>query len=316
MGKCLVTKLASIVNNSDLCHLNGFNFKIKSSVKGGNLVIRIKDGQTVDVYASKPITINGSTNTFLKNVNNISITPDVKDEYTTIEVVGKQNVVSFGYNTTILGKKDIIDLELNKYFSSLSPDFCQYLSGVPSFNLQEVKTNYLPSSISCERVSGDLTNGTFKIVNIDNAIGIYGDISNITSASTIRTGIVNDDNIKGSINNLSQVILLYSNKAHLTGDLSNLEHLEYVESIAPSVYTYGSNSKGSNVIVAGKVNFATGADVDNFLIYAANQNILSDSVYRRSISIYTQDGSSRTSASDSALSTLQNKGFSVMINQY
>ena len=316
MEKCLVTKLASIINNDDLCHLNGFKFKIKSSIEGGNLVISIKDGKTVDVYASKPITINGSIVTYLKNVNAITITPNVKDEYTTIEVVGKQNVVSFGYNTTMLGKKDIIDLELNKYFSGLSPDFCQYLSGIPSFNLQEVKTNYLPSSISCERVSGDLTNGTFKEMNIDNAIGIYGDISNITSASIIRTGIINDNNIKGSINNLSQVSILYSNKAHLTGDLSNLEHLEYVESIAPSVYTYGSNSKGSNVIVAGQVNFATGADVDNFLIYAANQNIQSDPVYRRSMSIYIQDGSSRTSASDSALSTLQNKGFSVMINQY
>lgn len=317
MGKCLVTKLNGTTSNNALLHIGGLKFKIRNTVgDGANFKINLITGSLVDVYASAPIDINGTKTQNLKSQSVVVIKPEYSSDYTEIEVVGRYSIKSFGYeNNVSLNKNDVIDLSIDKYMNRLSDDWSQWLCGTPTINLQEVKMNYITQKISSENISGDIANVDMKSLSVNNARGLYGDITNMVNLTgQLNTGSVNDEKIYGSINKLTGITTLYSNKSVLTGDLAQLNKLEYISVNNSCGFTYSDKSLGSEVVLAGRVYLKSGTDVDNLLLHAATKDVQSDTVFRHKIDIYTKDGSNRTSASDSAVATLKSKGMTIILN--
>lgn len=317
MGKCLVTKFNGFTTNNNLLHIGGLKFKVRNTVgDGANFQINLIAGSRVSVYASAPIDINGTKTQNLKSQSVVVIKPEYSSDYTEIEVVGRYSIKSFGYeNNVSLNKNDVIDLSIDKYMNRLSDDWSQWLCGTPTINLQEVKMNYITQKISSENISGDIANVDMKSLSVNNARGLYGDITNMVNLTgQLNTGSVNDEKIYGSINKLTGITTLYSNKSVLTGDLAQLNKLEYISVNNSCGFTYSDKSLGSEVVLAGRVYLKSGTDVDNLLLHAATKDVQSDTVFRHKIDIYTKDGSNRTSASDSAVATLKSKGMTIILN--
>ena len=317
MGKCLVTKLNGITSNNALLHIGGLKFKIRNTVgEDANFKINLITGSLVDVYASAPIDINGTKTQNLKSLSVVTIKPEYSSDYTEIEVVGRYSIESFGFNNNKgLNKDDVIDLSIDKYMNKLSNNWSQWLCGTPTINLQEVKTNYITDKINSKNISGDIANVDMKSLSINNAIGLYGDITNMVNLiGKLNTGNVNDEKIYGSIDKLTGITTLYSNNSVLTGDLAKLNKLEYIYVNNSCGFTYSDKSLGSEVVLAGRVYLKSGTDVDNLLLHAATKDVQSDAVFRNKIHIYTKDKSNRTSASDSAVAILKSKGMTIMLN--
>ena len=317
MGKCLVTKLNGTTSNNALLHIGGLKFKIRNTVgDGANFKINLITGSLVDVYASAPIDINGTKTQNLKSQSVVAIKPEYSSDYTEIEIVGRYSISDFAYDSNKgLNADDVIDLSIDKYMNKLSDSWSQWLCGTPTVNLQEVKTNYITRKISCKNISGNIANADMKSLYVDDAKGLYGDITNMVNITgQCSTGGSNDENIYGSINKLTNITTLYSNKSVLTGDLAKLNKLEYISVNKSCDFTYSDKSLGSEVVLSGRVFFKSGTDVDNLLLHAAMKEIQSDAVYRHKIDIYTKDGSNRTSASDSAVATLNSKGMTIILN--
>lgn len=318
MGKCFVTKLNGTTSNNALLHIGGLKFKIRNTVgDGANFKINLITGSLVDVYASAPIDINGTKTQNLKSQSVVIIKPEYSSNYTEIEVVGRYSIKDFGYdNNTGLNVDDVIDLSIDKYMNKLSDSWSQWFCGTPTINLQEVKTNYITRKMSCKNVSGNIANADMVSLVVDDAKGLYGDISNMINLTGVcTTGDINDEKIYGSINKLTSITSLYSKKSVLTGDLAKLNKLEYISVNNSCEFTYSNKSLGSEVILAGRLYLKSGTDVDNLLLHAAMKDVQSDTVHRRKIDIYTKDGSNRTSASDSAVATLKSKGMTIILNQ-
>lgn len=317
MVKSLITKLNGTTTNNKLLHIGGLKFKVRNTVgDGANFQINLIAGSTVSVYASAPIDINGTKTQNLKSQSGVVIKPEYSSDYTEIEVVGRYSIKSFGYaNNVSLNKNDVIDLSIDKYMNRLSDNWSQWLCGTPTINLQEVKMNYITLKISSENISGDIANVDMKSLSVNNARGLYGDITNMVNLTgQLNTGSVNDEKIYGSISKLTGITTLYSNKSVLTGDLAKLNKLEYISVNNSCEFTYSDKSLGSEVVLAGRLYLKSGTDVDNLLLHAATKDVQSDTVFRRKIDIYTKDGSDRTSASDSAVATLKSKGMTIILN--
>lgn len=317
MVKSLITKLNGTTTNNKLLHIGGLKFKIRNTVDdGANFKINLAVNSLVDVYASAPIDINGTMTQNLKSQSSVVIKPKYSSDYIEIEVVGRYSIVDFGFNDNKgLNKDDVIDLSIDKYMNKLSDSWSRWLCGTPTINLQEVKTNYITNKISSENISGDIANVDMKSLSVNNARGLYGNITDMVNLTgQLNTGSVNDEKIYGSINKLTGITTLYSNKSVLTGDLAKLNKLEYISVNKSCDFTYSDKSLGSEVVLAGRVVFKSGTDVDNLLLHAAMKEVQSDTVYRRKIDIYTKDGSNRTSASDSAVATLKSKGMTIILN--
>ncbi len=317
MGKCLVTKLNGTATNNDLLHIGGLKFKVRNTVgDGANFKINLAVNSLVDVYASAPIDINGTMTQKLKSQSLVVIKPKYSSDYIEIEVVGRYSISDFGFNDNKgLNKGDVIDLSIDKYMNKLSDNWSQWLCGTPTINLQEVKMNYITQKISSENIYGDIANVDMKSLSVNNARGLYGDITNMVNLTgQFNSGSVNDEKIYGSINKLTGIITLYSNKSVLTGDLAQLNKLEYISVNSSCNFTYSDKSLGSEVVLAGRVYLKSGTDVDNLLLHAATKDVQSDTVFRRKIDIYTKDGSNRTSESDSAVATLKSKGMTIILN--
>lgn len=317
MGKCLVTKLNGTTSNNALLHIGGVKFKIRNTVgDGANFKINLITGSLVDVYASAPIDINGTKTQNLKSQSVVIIKPEYSSDYTEIEIVGRYSIIDFAYDSNKgLNADDVIDLSIDKYMNKLSDRWSQWLCGTPTVNLQEVKTNYITKKISCKNISGNIANADMKSLYVDDAKGLYGDITNMVNLTgQCSTGGSNDENIYGSINKLTNITTLYSNKSVLTGDLAKLNKLEYISVNNSCGFTYSDKSLGSEVVLAGRLYLKSGTDVDNFLLHAAMKDVQSDTVHRHKIDIYTKDGSNRTPASDSAVATLKDKGMTIILN--
>ena len=317
MVKSLITKLNGTTTNNKLLHIGGLKFKIRNTVgDGANFKINLAVNSLVDVYASAPIDINGTMTQNLKSQSSVVIKPKYSSDYIEIEVVGRYSIVDFGFNDNKgLNKGDVIDLSIDKYMNKLSDNWSQWLCGTPTINLQEVKMNYITQKISSENISGDIANVDMKSLSVNNSRGLYGDITNMVNLTgQLNTGSVNDEKIYGSINKLTGITTLYSNKSVLTGDLAQLNKLEYISVNNSCGFTYSDKSLGSEVVLAGIVYLKSGTDVDNLLLHAATKDVQSDTVFRHKIEMYTKDGSDRTSASDSAVATLKSKGMTIILN--
>ena len=299
MNKCLVTKLNGVVNDTSLLKLGEIKFKTveTENFKNSNNSINI----AVSSNAKMRIIGNGyfTDANYERNLGKeISLTP------------GRTNDIYF-YN----GNYDICIS--NKYAIS----FIQLNGSNNSFNIEGL--NYAKD---------------IKSILLSNCVG---DLSNLSGLSKVtKIGIRKDSKIHGNIANLAnntELKDLLISKADIYGDLSSLRYLNKLEAInfestkvegdisllAPSVkfvqlsssydqvYLW-NNTRASNSKIIAIYGNPRISNVDSMLNNQSQCQVgftsSDDPSYK-----YIQVIGKRTSASDTAVSRLQELGYTVSV---
>ena len=214
----------------------------------------------------------------------------------------------------------------------------------PMFKLN---TKQLDNMISLESLNfddssttGDLSDFTqlvaLKTLSGIRASGLNGDISNLSSLMNIESIMLGDTGIHGSINLLanlpalndlrvdycenvtgnisefndiiSRFTTLFIHGTSISGDISNLDTTVFS---VPSQYSNFSwkNTRPASKYIMSLSSFNLGEDVDKMLIDQA-ECIKPTDVSSYIIDVY----GTRTSSSDSAVSKLKSKGYTIKIN--
>lgn len=306
MGKCLITKLNGSVSGTDLPVLGKIRIELF--------------GKTNDNHSNSQgyISVTGSN----------------------IEWAGEENVVEMGNGTRIVYFKqpksgimylsdkysvkniqtdwmyaaDVKFEDLNKYCGNLTSLFLS--NSGQTGDLSEIADLKLTKlSLSHSAVTGDITSLSNRYLltslNIYNNKTISINLQDLSICTGLTSLILMESMASGDIAKLSTLMsleFLGLKGTSVSGDLSSLARL-------PNLYnftnwnlqnTWSSQDlrPSSSKIISGEFRFATATDTDNFLINMATCQV---SDYKK---IYFQQ-SHRTSASDAAVSTLQNKGYTL-----
>ena len=291
MSKCLVTKLNGVVNNNAILKLGGFRIKVidaPSSTrniwlktdKKLNLSI-IGDGYFLDNTGTnnigKTLTLgpeNRNEVRFSNGTYEISVTP--KYDITEIETKGTNCIVdvsSFNYSKSI---KRLID----RNFCFIGKADLSNLTLLEDLNLEKTNTSF--------------------------------DLSSVESLNRARDILLN--NVTGNVKylyGLKSLNVLSLKKANINGDIAKLPSSTYVLAVTGTTDFIWSNrdTKGYILAIEGnpKIN-----NIDQMLINQAQcvkHPFPADEEWYKVISAT----GNRTSASDAAVATLQQKGYTVSV---
>lgn len=288
MNKCLVTKLSGVVSNNKLAKIGELAFPLDENItsigyaSNVDTTLRIADG-TFE---------NGSNSKFV----------NLSEWKTDLTFSSKKDAILFVPN-----KKDITIFSVNTNKSYNAP-----------FNISELK--YMKS---------------LKYISINQNAGVYGDIASIPP-TVISLGLL-DTSVSGDIQSLEtmpQDILLDNTRVYgdvstrmgntyritaknvlgLHGDLSKFgteiaeKNTLFVSS--PSSFTWSERPVSAVILALEYCNL--GNYVDKMLQDQANckaSTAIDPSSWYKAISVK----GSRTSASDAAVATLQQKGYTVSV---
>lgn len=316
MNKCLVTKLNSSVNNNAILKLGEMRFKVTSTANptsasqlvafNFNKICEVKiigDGYITDSNLSankgKSIVIpeNTSTDVYFSNGD---YEVSIADKYSVAMFKGYSNNASidiedFKYSN---GLTFLISLS-QKSFGDVSS--LKNLVGLTSLNL---------SSYSCTGKLSDLSRLTALTEMIFPNTKIEGDLSEISDLAKL-TILYLPAGVSGNLSSLAKMTSLTDLEAfNSVGDLSQLPANVKFTQLTGGNFTWSerpASSKAFAINNAPKV-----SNIDKMLIDLAKcqSNITSSTPSWEKIISAT---GTRTSASDSALSTLQSKGYTVSI---
>lgn len=316
MNKCLVTKLNSIVDNNAILKLGEMRFKVTSTANptaasqlvtfNFNKTCEVKiigDGYITDSNLSankgKSIVIlaNTSTDVYFSNGN---YEVSIADKYST--------VVFKGFSTNVS-----IDIEDFKYSNnlgtllSLSKESFGDVSCLKK--LVSLKVLNLSSYTATGKLS-DLSGLTaLTELSISNS-KIEGDLSAISNLTSLKI-LYLPANVSGNLSSLANMTALTDLQiSNAIGDLSQLPANVIFTQLTGGNFTWSERPASSKVFAIN--NAPKISNIDKMLIDLAKcqSNITSSTPSWRKIISAT---GTRTSASDSALSTLQSKGYTVSI---
>lgn len=346
MNKCLVTKLDGTVDNDSLMHIGEFRIKMKkisAPTKDSQL---IKIGVTSDTelrivgdgyFTDSTLTQNKGKKITIHTNNGASNEVYVSNGDIELAVMNKYNLSEIAMPNSKYNKDREFDLDALKYSTSLK-----------AIDAKDSKVfGNLNSLSNCSRLSSivlgnTLVTGNFSVftdknigvINL-NSTAVVGDISNLKNKSNLsllhvsNTAISGDISVLGNKNNLvylniaksalygdisvfrnnSNIKELGLNKLNCTGDLSTLpDNILFIDNTdGRGKFSWGDSTRHK---ILAMLNVKTN-DVDKILNAMASMEakfIGADSWYH-TISLI----GSRTSASDAAVTTLQQKGYTVSV---
>ena len=311
MGKCLVTKLNGTVNNSSILRLGEMRFKVNKVdvptegtqflglfVNTPSKVEIIGDGYFTDKNLQenkgKSLSIDSTTNGIF-----VSSTSDVE--------------------VALLGKYAIF--RINAYYNNQPNDTVYTKNKFFDINDLKYSTALITLNLANTRVSGDIANlknlTALTTLNLSGA-RVSGDIANLKNLTALTTLNLYGEytSLTGNIDELSalskctEMSFKYSK---LTGDLATLPSVCRFASFQNdkgSVFTWSTRSSSAKIIaIEGN---ATLNNIDKMLQDQAQCQVgfsSSDSVWYKNIQV----AGNRTSASDDAVATLQQKGYTISI---
>lgn len=245
MKNCLVTKLKGVVNNSDLKKLGVLRFEVDvTSIERNNVIhcninnyckFKIvsgpEGGQIIKVGISEALDVPKGTEFFLDNSLDMYYFSKI-GKYV-IEITNKYYITNFEikHNVSIL-------LNDMKYFSTLNRVFLKGEKVIGNFNdLLTSDMNYMNFNnstadnqyVSAETIVGDIA----KIANTpmvtfisEYCNGITGDLSSLSSHSTLSTFVINNVyKITGKISDITGIPHLSNfqcgNNKLITGSLAD-----------------------------------------------------------------------------------------------
>ena len=309
MNKCLVTKLKGSVSNNNLLKIGEMRMRIakvenptdatQSFGININKPVTFKivgDGyftdKTLVENKGKTITLDGNNGVWVSN-DDVEIA--ILDKYS----INSINVNYPGQTSTSYGSNLYLDLSYLKYSTALT-----YLD------------------MHSTQVTGDIANlknlTALTYMDVQNT-QVTGDIANLKNLTALTYINIYNKQVPliGNIGNLStltkcEIIQLKYSK--LTGDLATLPSVcKFVSfgSDKGSVFTWSTRPSSAKIIaIEGKVSLT---NIDKMLQDQAQCQVgfsTSDGIWLKTISVT----GTRTSASDAAVQTLQQKGYTVTIN--
>ena len=324
MGKCLVTKLNGSVENVELLRLGEMRMKIgkvtdyTSSTHGFKLKVSkpvtleiVGNGYFTDSKLSankgKSITLSDDNSSFW--VSNDGVEVAIRDKYSITELrsyYGKNlylDIKDFKYSNALTS----LSLENTNISGDISA--LKNLTGLSNLNLFK---STISGNIDSLKNLTALTKLNLDSTNISGNIDSLKNLTALTNLniSNIQTPLIGDI---GSLSNLTKCTELDFRYSALTGDLATLPaSCRFISFSADkgSTFTWGTRASSSKIVaIEGN---ATLTNIDKMLQDQAQCQIgftPSDNVYYKTISV----AGTRTSASDDAVATLQQKGYTVSI---
>ena len=330
MGKCLVTKLNGAVDNFDLLKIGEFRINVTSApnpskiTQGMDLqftepteVSIVGDGYFTDENLSanygKVKTIT-SERLFISNGN---YELSIKNKYKVSLISGINRNIS----GALEGKYKSINLDGLKYSNSLTWIDAITIKGDISAFENALSLRYI--GLSNTNITGDISafeNNTALVTLSLSKTNITGDISAFENMTKLTILEINNTSVHGDIGvfrNCPLQEILIANVGNLTGDFAKLPAKCYYIALgndASKTVLNWTNRDTSEYITAWS-GYAKVTNVDDMLIgmakCTAHPNVTTFPTWKKTISIL----GTRTSASDSALVTLQQKGYTVSVTQ-
>lgn len=312
MGKCLVTKLGSAVQNEDLLKMGELEIVLKDNSSSGKRMPSFQFTEATVIKAINGLIADTNTNNGNKaqelNINSESGNMSCfADGEVKLRISNKYNLVSFAeednnYYADL--EVDLADLKYCKALTKLRIGKNKTVKG----SLEDIKdlpiTNIyvapeIPSDLAIVK-GWTLTNSYSEEELLYN---VFGDIANIHTSfdRNIKLTVFGAEgkSLYGDLGKLDDKISIF-----VSNGITNMsENFTWSSTTArPSSYSF---------LPLYRVRFATSTDVDNYLINAANCNF--DEGHDKNIIISCTNGT-RSSASDDALATIKSNGYNVSLN--
>lgn len=310
MGKCLITKLNGSVGNTNLPVLG----KIRVMFTGTDN----KNGASITGH----LTLRGSTATWKGdgtcNIDTpigdlpYNVDPD-KNAKGILFIDSKKDISlissSWGYGTKVYFS------DINKYCSSLTE--LQLSNTEQDGDLSEIAdlSSLEAIDVGSSKVTGSFANAAYlknlKTLNINKNNKIVCSLSDLSSCFALEKLDIRESSTTGDLSALSTCIKLKSLSTEgsgITGSISSLANIKsftnYDSYSKPNTWSSSSLRPSSYPKITGNIKFASASDTDNFLINMAS---CTDEGITNKAWYFQQ--SHRTSASNAAVSTLQNAGY-------
>jgi hypothetical protein len=281
MTKCLVTKLNGIVNNNSILKMGEMRIKVNKISSPTSTSQNIKIG-------------------FTNNVNISIIGNGFFTDETLTNNMGTQKTVS---------SREKLYLSNGDYEISISDKYSiEYLETFTSSETNKtLNIEDLKFSNSCTSIW------------LQNSTSVSGDISALSNLTALTSLNLGSTSVSGDISALSNLTALKGSvllqKLTLTGDLakipSNVKWFTNYKGVS-STFTWTTRPSSANIL-ALECGDSTIDDVDKMLQNQAQCKTAitgGDASWYKTIAIK----GNRTSASDSAVSTLKSNGYTVIIN--
>ena len=323
MVKCLVTKLNGSTDNKELLKLGELRININksSSPSGSNrsITIGVKSSATLEIVGDgyfTDITLsqnNGKTKVINGNYNTIYVSNDVKK----LSIISKYDIKSLSLIGNI-SEMQLIDLKYCKLISGLFITNSTLITG--DIEVLKEFPNFADIIAEYSGISGDIVSLKDKIdivrLKMSNTL-VGGDISNLSKLVNLTSLSLGNTNVRvtGDLSSLSQMSKLKDATfkiASITGDLASLpSSCRLISLIGNFASVTWGNRPSTATILAIEGNVPLG-NIDEMLQNQAQCQVgftSSDAAIYKSISVK----GTRTSASDAAVTALQQKGYTVSV---
>lgn len=340
MGKCLVTKLNGTIDNKSIRKLGELKLSVQeteSSLNDRKLKVvlenagscRLTNGNilsstgtsmgdmtainkltSVDIYfdnINSDVFISSKYDLSYMKFNFKGLLFDVDElKYSPVNYLDLENTQAYGDVSTFKG---------NKLFRNFNVKNTKVSGNLNVFKDNTTLTDFVISGTKITGTTADLLGmSSLKNLAVSN-IQITGDIADLSSMSKLETIYLNNTSVIGNIASLSDMNNLgYLNisNSHIIGDISLLMKNKKECSILATNATlsWKQTRPSSSYILA--IEDAVLENVDAMLINQANCQVGFISSSGSGKKIIKVSGT-RTSASDAAVATLQQKGYTVSI---
>lgn len=353
--KTLVTKLSGVINNPSLLHLGEMRIKIDkvdnptkftNSIKLGfekdTEVKIIGEGFFTDSSLSQNLGKTLTCKTNEETIIFVSITKDVElaimDKYSLFSIKTYSSTVDDWSNLSNI-HINIKDLAFSKRLKVIHLTLTDTYGDIVNISNNKSLLNVVLNSTN---VHGDISTlsslSKNKVLELNYCTNVHGDIKSFANNTTLTSFQAINTNISGDISafsNCSNLTNLSIESTGVRGDISRLKTLSNLHSLRVNYDNMGDLSqilqnKGVVVLNGGSFSwtnrpqsnsilaingYAKTSDVDKMLQDQANcesKITESSSTTEKTISVL----GNRTSESDDAIQTLQEKGFTVVITPY
>ena len=333
MNKCLVTKLNGVCTNDRLLKVGEFRMKISRVSSPNNktqgLMLEssapiklniIGDGYFTDSTLSnnlgKEIDVTGAQNVFFSNGDyDISILNKYKICRIQTGANGVQFVESDQQNKSfdidgLKFSKDMITIDTNSKGVSGNLSSLESLTKLDRINIYG---SSIYGDISALRNLTALTSLDIRNTNLSGDISALRNLTALTNSLNL-SGLLNIFGDVSALKGMSKIKELYLQNMSIGGDLSQLpDNANFVslKNYKGTGFTWSSRPSSAKIIaIEGNPIIL---NLDKMLQDLANCAVGFDSTSGQWIKTISVRGS-RTSASDSAVSTLQSKGYTVNIS--
>ena len=299
MGKCLVTKLNGIVDNINLKKLGELRLSIQKSVA------LTADARTITLGCYSPVAIEVIGGYFTDKTfsENYGTTAKAEANITKELIVSNNDCI-----LRFINKSDVISFTLGKNFAAT--DF--------KFDLSELKYSGITTAsfYGAGNVAEDISIikdiPQLKSINISRS-ECFGDIASLADAKNLEVFIATYcSKIYGDISSLvnnSKLKKLSLSHTSVLGDLSYLPSPTYYISLSENASAKWKRERpSSSPIISIEGNPLLGTDVDAMLINQAKCSASTEDTVKKIVVKGT-----KTSLSDSAVSSLQSKGYTISI---